>query len=664
MCGITGYWKAGRLEPAAEMNLKNMASSLHHRGPDGYGFHFNEEKGLAMGHARLSIIDLDTGSQPLYSQNKKNVLTVNGEFYDYKRIRTNLRLEGFEFDSKSDSEIALPLYRKHGLDFVDHLRGEFAISMYDEEKDRLILVRDRFGVKPLFYHIKDGNVFWGSEIKSLFAHPEVPRSFDNQAVLHQLMHTMVPGTSAYKDIHALRPGHMLIIQRKGDSLDIQDHKYWDMDFPEESERDLSKPADYHIKRVQDELLEAVALRLEADVPVGCYLSGGIDSCSMLGLASSMQQSPVKAFTISFDNKAYDEAPIAKEMADRVQADQEQINLSASDLYGDNYIKTLWHAERTFYNTLGVAKYQMSKRVNECGYRVVVTGEGSDELFGGYPQLKRDMLKYGYQALNSDNGYGHSKEELESYRQLMDKTNSLFKGAILSEEHMSHSVMDEVCGFTPSWIQPWMHTLDIARPLLHNDILDDIKDYDPIAAIAQSFDTSQLKGRHALDKAQYTWSKTMLECQILNWGGDRVDMANSMESRPAFLDHHVAEMARDIPPHLRIKGNTEKWVLREAMKEILPTVLYEREKFAFMSPPAHTEEKKKKALNTLLDQYMNEDIVREAGLFDPKRLDKFMSDYRNDKDPVSLVRKDALINHLLGLHVLHQQFVKGNQPALV
>ncbi|PIB35497.1 asparagine synthase (glutamine-hydrolyzing) [Reichenbachiella sp. 5M10] len=660
MCGITGYWKAGALESSAQQNLEKMTQMLYHRGPDGYGYHLDEPKGLAMGHARLSIIDLETGRQPLFANENKHVLTVNGEFYDYKRIRTNLRLEGFDFTTKSDSEIALPLYKKYGLDFVSHLRGEFAIAMYDEDEERLVLVRDRFGVKPLFYHIQNNNVFWGSEIKSLMVHPEVPRAFDSEAVLHQLMQTMVPGTTAYKDIQALRPGHMLIIERKGGNLEVKDHKYWDMDFPEEQDRDMGKSAEYHIQRVQEELVEAVEHRLEADVPVGCYLSGGIDSCSMLGLASSMQQSPVQAFTISFDNKDYDEAHIAKEMADRVGADQEQINLSAADLYGENYLKTAYHSERTFYNTLGVAKWQMSKKVNECGYRVVVTGEGSDELFGGYPQLKRDMLKYGYQNIE---GSGHTQDEVDSYRELMEKTNSLFKGAILSEEHVSHPVMEEICGFTPSWIQPWMNTLEIARPLLHNDLIEELKDYDPVATIAQSFDTNQLNNRHVLDKAQYTWSKTMLECQILNWGGDRVDMANSMESRPAFLDHHVAEMAREIPPHYRIKGNTEKWVLREAMKDILPTVLYEREKFAFMSPPAHTEEKKKNALNELIEEYLNEDALRHAGIFDTGRLKRFITEYQNDKDPVSLVRKDALVNHILGLQILQNQFIDGKMLNL-
>lgn len=642
------------MDAGAAARVEAMAHTLYHRGPDGYGYHIDAEKGLAMGHARLSIIDLQTGDQPLYTHDRKNVLTVNGEFYDYKKIRTNLRLEGFNFITKSDSEIALPLYEKYGLDFVQHLRGEFGFVLYDGRKDRMILVRDRFGIKPLFYHIRNGVLYYGSEIKALLAHPDVPRQFDHQAVLHQLMHTMVPGTSAFKDIHALKPGHLLVVQRKGDSFDVTEKTYWDLDYPRAKDRDMSITADEHIGRTQEELLEAVAFRLEADVPVGCYLSGGIDSCSMLGLASSMQQSSVKAFTISFDNDAYDESEIARTMAEKVGADQEQISLSADELYGDNYIKTLWHAERTFYNTLGVAKWCMSKRVNECGYRVVVTGEGSDELFGGYPQFKRDMLLHGYDFENGTSGL--SREEIERFKKDMEESNKLFKGAILSEDTMEHPVMSAVCGFTPSWIQPWMQTLEVALPLLHNDILDDLKNYDPVAAIAETFDKSQLDGRHPLDIAQYTWSKTMLECQILNWGGDRVDMANSMESRPAFLDHHVAEMARNIPPHLRIRGNTEKWVLREAMKNILPKVLYEREKFAFMSPPAHTEERKRNALQKLIDEYLNTDAIREAGLFDAQRITNFVDAYKRDKDPVSLVRKDALMNHLIGMQVLHRMFI--------
>ncbi len=646
MCGIAGFFYAGKLDVDAGDRLKNMVSMLRHRGPDGTGYHIDADNGIAMGHTRLSIIDLETGDQPLYGPDNDSVLVTNGEFYDYKRIRAALTCKGARFKTKTDSEIALHLYRRFGLDFVHGLRGEFATALFDKKEKRLILIRDRFGIKPLYYHIRNDKLFFGSEIKALFTQPDVPKEFSHKGILHQLMHTMVPGTTAYKDIYSLKPGYMLIITTEGDSFDIKEHRYWDMNFPYKNDNYDILSKDYLIESIQEKLLEAVRHRLEADVPVGCYLSGGVDSCSMLGLASAFQQSPVKAFTISFDHKDYDEADIAIEMAERTGADQEILYLKADDLYGDNYVNTLWHSERTFYNTLGVAKYCMSRRVHECGHKVVVTGEGSDELFGGYPMFKRDMFKHGLKD-------GSGKQ---AYQKALEKNNEIFKGAILAETEMSHPAFDELCGFTPSWIQPWMQTLAIARPLLHDDISHEIRDYDPIAAIADSFDKKQIENRHPLDIAQYTWIKTMLECQILNWGGDRVDMANAMESRPAFLDHHVAELASVIPPHYRIKGNIEKWILREAMKEILPKTLYKREKFAFMAPPGHTGERKKRALNNLINEYMNSDKINDVGLFDKKRLMKFIDDYKNDSDPVSLVRKDALMNHLLGLHILHRQFI--------
>jgi len=647
MCGIAGFYYTDRLTDGAPPRLKEMVATLRHRGPDGTGYHIDTDHGLAMGHTRLSIIDLETGDQPLYGGDDDDlVLTSNGEFYDYKKIRAALTCKGARFRTKSDSEIALHLYRRFGLDFIHGLRGEFALALFDSGKQRLILARDRFGIKPLYYHIRDGRLFYGSEIKALFANPEVPREFSHRGLMHQLMHTMVPGTTAYKNIHAVKPGHMIIITKNRNSFDIKEKQYWDVNFPRELDNVDILSEDYLIEAVQEKLLEAVRHRLEADVPVGCYLSGGIDSCSMLGLASATQQSPVKAFTISFDHKDYDESDIAREMARRTGADQEILNLKAEDLYGDNYIRTLWHSERTFYNTLGVAKYCMSRRVHECGYKVVVTGEGSDELFGGYPMFKRDMIKHAMQ----------DESAREDYQKALEKNNDIFKGAILAETEMSHPAFERLCGFTPSWIQPWMQTLALARPLLHDDILHETEDYDPVAAIAESLDPKQIGDRHPLDITQYTWIKTMLECQILNWGGDRVDMANAMESRPAFLDHHVADLATAIPPHYRIKGNTEKWILREAMKEILPETLYKREKFAFMAPPGHTEKRKKRALHELIDDYMSPDRIKEVGLFDRGRLTKFIEEYKNDPDPVSLVRKDALMNHLLGIHILHRQFI--------
>jgi asparagine synthase (glutamine-hydrolysing) len=650
MCGIAGFWTVNGLHDNARSHLRDMVEAQRHRGPDGTGEFMDPKQGLAFGHARLTIIDLHTGAQPLKSDDNRRVMVVNGEFYDYKKIRAGLMTRGVHFQTKSDSEIALHLYERLGLDFVETLRGEFAFALFDPDREMLVLVRDRFGIRPLFYHFTEKAVYFGSEVKSLLAHPDVPKRLSPKAALNQLMHTMVPGSSAFEGIHAVEPGCMLIIRRQGDRFVMEQKRYWDLDFPEAGRRDTGLSPEDHIDRVREKLVEAVALRLEADVPVGCYLSGGIDSCCILGIASGAQQSPVKAFTISFDNDAYDESAIAQQMAESAKADQDIIHLKAAELYGKNYERTVWHAERTFYNTLGVAKWCMSRHVKQAGYKTVITGEGSDELFGGYPAFKRDMFLHGMKD--------ETEENRKALQEALEEANRLFKGAILAEQQESHLAFEELCGFTPSWIQPWLATLRLARPLLLDSVQEEIRDYDPVAAIAEKIDPSKLKGRHPLDKAQYTWSKTMLEGQILNWGGDRVDMANSMESRPAFLDHLVAETAAWVPPNLRIRGNVEKWVLREAVRGVLPEVLYKRQKFAFMAPPAHTDESKQQGVTRLIQDHLSDEAVQAAGLFDPGRIRRFLEDYQSDPDPVSLTRKDALLNHLLCLQILHRQFIQG------
>jgi len=647
MCGITGFFSGATLNPGHRDVLHRMMDQLHHRGPDGKGEFINPDKGIAMGHTRLSINDLETGSQPLYSSDDRYIITVNGEFYDFKKFRSLAMAEGDRFRCKSDSEIALTLYRKHGLDFMKHIRGEFAFTLYDSVEDTLLLVRDRFGIRPLFYNLTSRGLVYGSEVKAVINHPDVPAVLDSRAILNQMMQVMVPGTSAFRNVHALEPGHMLIVKRRAGKLEWDKKKYWDMDFPLEGDRPANPDPGEHIHRIRELLIEAIVLRLEADVPVGCYLSGGIDSCSILGLATGAMQSPVKAFTISFDHDDYDESDIAREMALSMNADQEVIHLKAADLYGKNFIDTVRFTERTFYNTLGVAKMLMSRRVRECGYKTVITGEGADELFAGYPALKRDMFIHGLRQATS----GKSGE----YQKALKESNKLFTGAILSEKEFTHEAMDALCGFTPSWIQPWIAALELARPLLSRRLEEELRDYDPIASIAEKIDPAMLEGRHPLDRAQYTWSKTQLEGQILNWGGDRVDMASSMESRPAFLDHHLAEAALEVPPEFRIHGNIEKWVLREAVKGVLPEVLYKREKFAFMAPPAHTDEIKKEKLQELVDEFLDHDRVAEADMLDPDAVDAFLKDYHTDEDPVSLTRKDTVLNHMLSLHILHDTF---------
>ena len=632
MCGITGFWNPARTnERQVRFALDQMLDVLDHRGPDDRGSRLFLDQGLALGHTRLSIVGLDHGHQPIETTDGDYAVTVNGELYDYKRIRTRLACQSLESSGKSDSAIALPLYLRDGLGFVDSLRGEFAIVLYDNRVKRLVLVRDRFGVKPLYYAINDQGVVWGSEVKAILRHPDIQPRLCPKAAVHQMMQVMVPGSTAFEGVLGLQPGHMLIVEQRGGRLEARTRRWWDLEFPESHETGAD-PAEY-IQGVQDRLIDAVATRLEADVPVGCYLSGGIDSCSILGLATTLQQSPVKAFTIAFDSDEYDESNIARLMAQRTGAEQELLRLTEKELYGPAFERATWHAERTFYNTLAVAKWHMSRRVRACNYKAVVTGEGSDELFGGYPFFRRDWL-------------GPEQET------------GIFAGAILAEEDQTHPAWQDLCGFTPSWIQPWMLTLQRVRPLLSSELQDLLQEYDPVAEVAAAIDPAMVRGRHPLDISQYTWSKTMLEGQILTWGGDRMDMANSMEARPAFLDHHVAEYAVTIPPDIRIRDGVEKWVLREAMVNILPRELYERKKFAFMAPPAHTDPVKRAAVQEMIDHWLTSERIAAAGVADAAAVHQFFDAAWRETDGIQARRNDIVMNHLLQLHMLHGQYIEG------
>ncbi len=659
MCGIAGVIHADPARPVDPQTLVNMAAIQYHRGPDGFGIKTMNDRGIGFAHARLSIIDLNEqrGRQPFMHHDGNLMLTQNGELYDYKRIRADLTTRGARFQSKSDSELVLHLYEHYGLEeTLKNCRGEFAFALYDKQNDRLMLVRDRFGIKPLYWTQHNGTLVFGSELKVLFAHPEVPRQFSAEGVYHQLMQTIVPGTTAFDGVYQVKPGHVMIIQRDGKGgFEIEDRKYWDMDFPKLGERDESQPEEHYIEAVREKLLEAVQLRLEADVPVACYLSGGIDSCSTLGMAAASQQSLVKAFTIGFDDADYDESVIAAEMADSVGADQDIMRLDASHLY-DNLEETLWHTERTIYNTLGVAKLLMSRHVNKAGYKVVVTGEGSDELFSGYPAFRRDMFLHGLDTL--------APEERKEWEALLAESNKLFKGAMLAENELHDEALDALIGFTPSCLQPWLAAAEHVPGLLAPELRKQTEGYQPGKAIADALDGEMLKERHPLDKAQYVWIKTMLEGQILTWGGDRVDMANSMEARPPFLDHHLAELATQLPPSLRIKGRTEKYVLREAMKGLLPKTLYEREKFAFMAPPAHTDPKKWQAMKALAERYLNEETIEQAGVLDGAGVAAIFDLYEaEDTSASTKVQLDAVINHMIGIQVLHNHFIAQDVPAL-
>jgi asparagine synthase (glutamine-hydrolysing) len=632
MSGITGFWTLQRLAPDAPDIVDRMTNAIRHRGPDGAHAAVRPDAGLAMGHVRLAINDLSpAGNQPLSTTDGDVVATVAGGIYGFQRMRAELTARGEDFHTKSDSELVLALYRRYGLDFVEHLRGEYAIALVDLSRDRLVLVRDRFGVRPLFFY-PGADVFgWASEAKALLEHPAVPRRLSRTAAVNQLVQVMVPGSTAFEGIEMVHPGHMVVVDRSGDRFRMHPHRYWDLDFPHEGHWDDLEPTE-HVDAVRSAITDAVALRTQADVPVGQYLSGGMDSGAILGMLTAVTQTPPQAFTIGFENPVYDESDIAAKVAEYNGAQLEVCRIGTDQLYDDNYVRAVWHSERAFYNTLGIAKMLASQATHAAGFRAMLSGEGADELFGGYPAFALD----------------------DTAAQVDPADQEVFVGATLAAEPQRHAGFDRVIGFTPAWVQPWVSVWRQVKPLLADGLVDELGGYDPLEAVAESLDPGKLEHRGRLDRAQYSWVKTMLDSQILSWGGDRVDMAHAVETRPPMLDHRVAETAVRVPPGLRIRDGTEKWVLREALRYAMPDFLYRKHKFGFMAPPAHRGSTQAGRLSGLTAKYLSRDKIAEAGICSPQRIQRFLAEVPSDNAAAN--EHDKIHNHLLCLHIMHDLFV--------
>ena len=411
MCGIVAVFS--RRDPVAESTVARATQALYHRGPDGQRHWTSADRRVALGHARLSIIDLTTGDQPIASEDERTRIIVNGELYGFEAIQKDLQNRGHRLRTKSDSEIALHLYEDYGPQCLHHLRGEFAIVIWDETRRRIFAARDRFGIKPLFYAWHNDVLYLASEVKALFA-AGIPARWDDESVFHSVSFGKHLTRTLYDGVFELPPGHFLIATEKH----WQVTKYWDFNYPR-ADATVAKRSDAdYAAEFRHELEEAVRIRLRADVPVGVYLSGGLDSCSVLGLAARHHPDPIRAFTLTFEQAAYDEGPIAKEMAELAGAEFNPIPIGQRHL-ADNFADSIAQAETPCINAHGVAKYVLSRAVRHAGYKVVITGEGSDEILGGYPHFRRDMLLY--------NREGQSEEEIRELMQWLDCTTPSLAG---------------------------------------------------------------------------------------------------------------------------------------------------------------------------------------------------------------------------------------------
>ena len=570
MCGITAI--LSRRSPVDPKTIRAGMASLHHRGPDGQQHWMSRDGRAALGHTRLSIIDLTTGDQPISNEDRTIHTVVNGEFYDFERTRAALEARGHCFRTKSDSEIALHLYEDFGPECLHHLRGEYAFVIWDERNQRLIAGRDRFGVKPLFYAEHNGALYLASEVKALFA-MGVPARWSAESVYAGGF--VLPGERTLFDgVYAVPPGHFLRATREAHRV----HQYWDVDYPRDDAPRASRSDAEYIEGFRAVLEDAVKTRLRADVPVGCYLSGGIDSCAVLGLAARHHDGPVRAYTLTFDHAQYDESRVAEEMARHAGATYQPIPMKQADLAA-HFRAAVIQSEIPFINGHTVAKYMLSRAVRESGYKVVLTGEGSDEILAGYPHFRRDMLLH--------HTAGQDPREAERLLRQLAEDNQVSRGLLLPEgDGDTSAVCKTLLGCVPSWIEAMGGTSGRMHALMRDEFLEPYSGTDIVGTLLSSLDVERrLKGRNAVHSALYLWAKTLLPHYILSNLGDRMEMSHSIEGRVPFMDHHVAEYLQRTPVSLKIRGTTEKYILREAVKDVITKTVYERQKHPFLSPPA-------------------------------------------------------------------------------
>jgi asparagine synthase (glutamine-hydrolysing) len=639
MCGLV----AGTLQrPADVAAIERALATQHHRGPDAVGKWVAPDRRMFLGHNRLSIIGLENGDQPFSNPAGDVQVVVNGEFYGYRRIRAQLIAERCEFKTDSDCEILLHLYLRHGMGAVRHLRGEFAAVIADRRNRAMLAIRDRFGIKPLFYAVKNGDVFFASEIKALLA-LGVEARWNQEAVLQETFLFRPHARTLFAGISAVPPGYYAVAQDGNVSL----YPYWDLEFPTQEQLLTDKRSDEEVTRgFRDVLDDAVRERLVADVEVAAYLSGGIDSCAVLGLAQRHMTRPIRAFTLAFDDALYDESALARQQAERSGASFHPVPVTSQAL-ADAYSDAVWHAETPFINGHGVAKFLLSRGVRDAGIKVVFTGEGSDEMLAGYPPFRRDVLLY-----NSD------AQDPETVKALLAQLREANKAtpSLVTREGAADASLEAVqrrLGWTPSWIQTFAQRGSAARDLLSREMKAAVEGVNPYEIALSRLPIDQrLSGRDPLNQALYLWAKIHLPNFILTFLSDRMEMAHSIEGRVPFLDHHVAEYAAGIPIHMKINGMREKHVLREATRDVLIEPVYNRAKHPFTTPPAKVGQND--AMLAFFGDVFGSRMLEAQPIFDVTAVRRLFEDFFS-QTPEERTSTDAVLHQVASLTIMNERF---------
>ncbi len=629
MCGISGIYNYGSHEPADEALLRRMLGLIEHRGPDDEGRYLDQN--LAIGMRRLSIIDLDGGKQPIYNEDGNIVIVFNGEIYNYVELRAELQQRGHIFATNSDTEVIVHLYEELGPECVHKLRGMFGFAIWDKRRRQLFLARDRLGIKPLYYANIGRRLVFGSEIKSILQHPEIQPRLNLEALSHFLSLKYVPAPlTMFADIFSFPPGYTLLCDANG----ITTRSYWDMSFV--GEQNGHQVEEAYVEQLEAILKESVRLRLRSDVPFGAFLSGGVDSSTIVALMSQFLDEPVKTFSVGFDSEGTgaDELPYARLIAQQYQTDHHEIFVKAQDFI-DLAEKVIWHLDQPIADQATVATYMVSKLAAQH-VKMVLTGEGGDELFAGYARYVGERFSPVFRYIP------------KPLKSLAVATSSRLPGFGRPKIALyALSQPDETARFT-NWFP--LFNYDEKMALLSDDlkrILNGVSTSDLFAHYLAQTDATT-----PLNRMLYVDTKLWLPDYLL-LRGDKLSMATSLEARIPILDHELVEFAASLPPHLKLNNLTRKYLLKKVSQSLVPPEIINRKKEGF---PIPIFQWLRREARPLLRDLLTPATIRKRGLFDPDYIEKMLKQFE-----AGIGDYGHLLWGLVSLELWHQCFIDRTSP---
>ena len=609
MCGIAGFIsKTNEHSDSRASRLDAMCRVITHRGPDEQGTAV--EGRAAMGMRRLSIIDLKTGQQPIYNADKSKLIVFNGEIYNYRELKKDLEARGYQFRTNSDTETIIHAYEEFGVDCVKHLRGMFAFAIWDEREKSLFIARDRVGKKPVFYTVTaEGEFVYGSELKVLLEHGGVTREIDHGALDSYLTFGYVPEELCiFKGVKKLEPGHFLIFKNGT----VRTERYWDFDFSQEQ---LTGTEDEIAVELLGKLRDAVGVRLISEVPLGAFLSGGVDSSAIVGLMSEISEQPVKTFSIGFKEDSFNELKYARIAAKHFKTDHHEFILTPD--FVDIVDDLVWHFDEPFADPSSLPTYMVSKMAREY-VTVVLSGDGGDELFAGYTRYLTDRGKSGFERLPKGVRQSLIRPLSEALPHGTRGKNYLFNISLDAAgryiDSISHFNGPKKRKLYSSEIRTKMNGSFERGEKLFRQIAGSVGSDDPV------------------ENLLYLDSKTYLPADILT-KVDRMSMASSLEARSPLLDHELIEYVTRIPSSMKLKGNATKYIFKKAVEGIVPHEILYREKQGFGVPIGDW-------INAQLKDRMTSDLsdqrAMDRGYFDTKYVGLLLDEHRRGRRDHSYV----------------------------